>query len=118
MTSSPARRAVLLAVLVRARSARRTRVAEALPWLLAGFGSVSLAWTVARLVRVVPGVISAGTATITVMVAWVGLPVKGIAPSRQVTPASHWPWLGVALIRVTPAGKVSTTVTSEALPGP
>lgn len=82
--------------------------------LLSGLGSASVAVTVAVLV-IVPGAVGA------ISISTVALAPFANVPKLHITtpPASEQlPWLGVAEIKITPAGSVSVRVTLVASNGP
>ena len=82
--------------------------------LLAGFGSVCVADTVAVL-DTTPGVDAVVSTRVIV-----ALPPFDNVPTAQdtVVVPLHDPWDGVAETNVVPAGRVSVTTTLFALPGP
>src|SRR5882762_9735860 len=104
--------AVVGAVLVMDRSATGTIVVVAEAVLLAVFGSASLPATVAVLV-IEPVV--AGVVTLMVIVA---LAPAARLPTVQVTVPAEFVQPELADTKVTPAGRVSVTITPVAADGP
>jgi hypothetical protein len=84
--------------------------------LLPGLGSVSLADTLAELVKV--PVVEVPTATTIVIVAWLPLAIVPRLQEIVPMPLQPPPWLTVAETKLTPGGRVSSTVTPVAVEGP
>src|SRR5690606_1940524 len=97
------------------RSALDSTVVVADAVLLAAYGSPLAASTRAVLTSTVPVCVALATNPTTVIVA---VASSSMAPSWQLMPASHIPWLGTAATKLTPPGSASTTWTSFAAAGP
>src|SRR5437660_9399020 len=98
------------------RGYRASTVVSSLVVLSAGFASCSFEVTEALLV-IVPAALASGTTLIAMLEL---LPLASV-PTWQVTvpdDSPQVPWDGVAETKLTPAGRVSVTVTPPAFAGP
>src|SRR5262249_24299026 len=86
-------------------------VTVALPLLWPRWGSIGSGWLMVAVLGSVPGLLprAAGVS--------VGVADAATVPPVQMPPA-YVPWLGMAVIRVNPAGKASAMLTLVAASGP